>query len=109
MSIQELADYIKGNWEWKKETYPLLEKLVTPAEQLHFQRQHTLHHLQKQVGGLADQLEDAEHGIAIDPDRELALISKLLLNTLELMTVTGRKEEDVTTWIKNLYENPRHR
>lgn len=103
-SIQELTDYIDQNWIWDEKTYPLLKVLVAEEDRQHFQKQHILHHLQKQVGGLADLIEDAEHGIKIDAAKERTLISKLLLNTLELIHVSGLNEQSVVDWIKELYK-----
>ncbi len=103
-SIQELTAYIDRNWAWDEKTYPLLKVLTTENDRTHFQKQHVLHHLQKQLGGLAGVLEEAEHGGTIDPASERALISKLLLNTLEMMHVSGLNESSVVDWIKELYE-----
>ena len=106
-SIQELTDYIDQHWVWDGKSYPLLNVLTTDEDRKHFQKQHILHHLQKQVGGLADLIEDAEHGIKIDPVKERALISKLLLNTLEMMHVSGLNEQSAVDWIKELYQGVR--
>ncbi len=103
-SVQELTHYIDQHWIWDGQTYPLLSVLTTKEDRLHFQKQHVLHHLQKQVGGLASLIEDAEHGSAIDTEKERALVSKLLLNTLEMIHVSGLNEESVVGWIKELYE-----
>lgn len=104
MSVQELTDYINQNWIWDEKTYPLLGVLTAEEDRQHFRKQHILHHLQKQVGGLADLIEDAEHGIKIDAVKERALISKLLLNTLEMIHISGLNEQSVVDWIKDLYE-----
>lgn len=102
-SMQELSEYISEHWIWDEKTYPLLKILTREEDRQHFQKQHILHHLQKQVGGLAALLEDAEHGAKIDTEKERALISKLLLNTVELMRVSGLNEQSVVDWIKELY------
>lgn len=93
-NLQDAIDYIASRFVFDAAHYPLLEKL-SPEERLHFSINHSLQHMNKQLGRIAAHLEDRDHGGAGNPELLKEAVVKEFINVLRLSELLNLTADDL--------------
>lgn len=86
--FQKIIDAVSSAYRIVPEDYPVVAKL-SEDEKLNFSLSHTVKHLQKSLGKIANQLEEGDHGNPIDRTIVRTSTFNLLISAFKLCDEQG--------------------
>lgn len=92
--LQKTMNYIDKRYVFNAETYPDLE-LTTRDEKFDFGVRHSVLHMQKSLGKIAEYSEGRDHG-ELGSKKEVKIATvKMLINILKLASIQGMNADDL--------------
>ena len=98
LDLQRLVEIIDQNYQFTEANYVALQAGADPNV---FGIHHSLLHMQKAVGTIAEQLEQHDHDSTLDLPVITLAIKKQFVNVLKLAAHVGMTPEDLA---KHVYE-----
>lgn len=93
--------FIGERYTFTSEFYPTLEG-ASEEEQIQFAVNHSALHIMKSVGVIAAEVEAADHGGEMDPEKLKTATTKMLVNVLKLAEVLGISGEQLADNVPNV-------